>query len=92
MTHDNDHRLYGWLERPIAQFFGNLFAALYCLKNPLRYTVGVEFRHVEDRNKRNQYGEPLWREEVSWIGVMRADPVGRLHMHKTFFGKSRFSC
>ena len=80
----------GWLEFEIAAFWANLKAAFYCLRNPLRYQVGVESIWVEDRNKRNKFGEPLWREKVTWIGVTGLNEAGRVVPVKTFFGKSRF--
>lgn len=80
----------GYLERPIAEFWANLKAAFYCLKNPLHYQVGIEYRYMEDRNKRNRRGETLWRERITWIGVTGQDERGRVVPVKTFFGKPRF--
>ena len=85
----NDENL-GFLERPVVEFWANIKAAIYCLKSPLNYQVGIEYRFMEDRNRRNKYGEPLWYERVTWIGVTGQNEAGRIVPVKTFFGKPRF--
>lgn len=79
----------GYLERPILEFWANLQACFYCLKSPLHYQVGTQHIWIEDRNRRNKYGEPMWRERTTWIGVMGQNEAGRTVVVKTFFGKSR---
>lgn len=80
----------GWIERPIVEFWAFVKAHAYCLRSPLDYQVATECRHIEDRNKRNRYGEPLFYERLTWIGVTSQDDAGHVTAVKTFFGKSRF--
>lgn len=84
----NDENL-GWLEREWAIFWANWKAAWYTLRNPLNYQVGYQCVWVEDRNKRNKFGEPMYREKATWIGVTGQDERGKVVVVKTFFGKPR---
>lgn len=80
----------GWLERPIAEFWANLKAALYCLRDPWRYRVQTEIIWLEDRGNRDKYGEPIYKERVTYIGVARQNARGHWEPIKDFFGKSKF--
>ncbi|MGI9288797.1 MAG: hypothetical protein ACR2P1_25645 [Pseudomonadales bacterium] len=81
---------YGYIERPIALFIANLKAVIYCLKCPLAYQVRIENTWVEDRNKRDELGDPMYREHITFIGVIDIDENMRPILVKTFFGKPRF--
>lgn len=80
----------GYLERPIAEFVANLKAAFYCLRNPFALAVRIENTWIEDRNNRDELGDPMWREKITFIGVIDLDTNQRPRLVKTFFGKARF--
>ena len=88
---NEDPRTLGWLEYEIAATWANLKAALYCLKCPFEYQVTTESVFVEDRGRRDRYGDPMFYERYTFIGVTgeRRDDPRRRRVVKTFFGKAR---
>ena len=86
-----DPRNLGWLEYEIAATWAHIKAGLYCLRCPFEYQVGVESVFVEDRGRRDRYGDPIFRERFTWIGVLGDHPSDprRRRVVKTYFGKAR---
>ncbi len=79
----------GWLERPFVEAWAHAKASFYCLRCPLKCKVVIEYRWLEDRNKKDRKGYPIYREQITFIGVSRLDRNNRVTVVKSYLGESR---
>ncbi len=85
MNHEN----LGYFERPFVEAWAHAKALFYCLRCPFNCKVAVEYRWIEDRNKKDRKGYPIYRELITFIGVTRLDPDHRVRVVRSYLGESR---